>query len=146
MMSVAALMVLLLPILLMVTSAQKLTGLALGVPGPTEELPPEPPGPVERLEVRRTEAGFVVGADVRNTDVLAQAGDTEHREFEVADLAGLREVLLTLKALDPKRVRITLVPLPTSSTDDVVHWMDVVRQGPDGPLFPRVVLVTGVAG
>ena len=139
-MSVVALMVLLLPMVLLTTSSQKLTGLGLGVPGPTEELPPEPPGPVEGLRVVRVADGFVISAEVRNTDVLAQVGDTERKEMRANDLSELQTALGTLKKLDPKRERITLAPNPEMETREVVAWMDAVRAGPDGELYPRVIL------
>ena len=58
----------------------------------------------------------------------------------VFDLAELQAVLSTLKRLDPKRERITLVPAADTATDEVVRWMDAVRRGPEGELFPRVIL------
>ena len=142
MMSVAAMMVLLLPALLMATSAQKLTGLALSVPGPSEQLPPEPTGPVERLSVARIPAGYQITAEVRSTDVLASAGDTERKDLLVASLPELQTQLATLKGLDPKRDRITLVPAADTPTEEVVRWMDAVRRGPEGELYPRVILET----
>ncbi len=142
MMSIAAMMILLLPALLMATTAQKLTGLALSMPGPSEQLPPEPPGAVERLQVRRVTGGYLVAADVRNTDVLASAGDTEHKELLTADLVAMQAQLRFFKELDPDRERITLVPAPDTPTEEVVRWMDAVRAGPDGALFPRVILET----
>lgn len=138
--SVVALMLLLLPFLLLTTSTQKLTGLALGLPGPSEELPPEPPGAVERLTVSRVPQGYAVVADVRNTDVLASTGDTERRELFAADLNALQETLASLKALDRKRDRITLVPAADTPADEVVRWMDAVKLGPSGELYPRVIL------
>jgi hypothetical protein len=142
MMSVAALMVLLLPALLMATSAQKLTGLALSVPGPAEQLPPEPSGVVEQLSVTRVPAGYQITAEVRSTDVLASAGDTERKDLLVADLPELQAQLSTLKGLDPKRARITLIPAPDTATEEVVRWMDAVRRSPEGELYPRVILET----
>jgi len=141
-MSIVALMVLLLPLVLFTTSAEKLTSIPLGVPGPTEELPPEPPGPVEGLRVTRDGGQYIVGAEVRNTDVLAGVGDTEHKEVVVPDLSALQAALSTFKKMDPARQRITLQPSPTMSTEDVVQWMDAVRSGPNGELFPRVILET----
>ncbi len=141
MMAIISLMVLLLPLLISSTSSRKLAGLPLGVPGPADELPPEKPGPVEGIEVRPGPAGgFVVQAKVRATDVRASAGDVELRRFTAPDLAGLQGVLATLKALDPARERLLLVPAPTTTADEVVRWMDAVRAGPQGPLFPKVVL------
>ena len=84
--SVVSLMMLLLPMLLMATSAQKLTGLSLLVPGATDELPPDLPGLVERLEVRRVSAGYAVTAEVRNTDIGSSAADTEEKTFIEPDL------------------------------------------------------------
>ena len=103
MMSVAAMMVLLLPALLMATSAQKLTGLALSVPGPSEQLPPEPTGAVESLTVARVSGGYLVSAAVRSTDVLAGAGDTEKKELLVASLTELQAQLRIFKGMDDKR-------------------------------------------
>lgn len=142
MMAVAAMMVLLLPALLMATSAQKLTGLSLSVPGPSEQLPPEPTGIVERLSVTRVSAGYQITAEVRSTDVLAGAGDTERKDLLVASLSELQVQLATLKGLDPKRARITLVPAADTPTEEVVRWMDAVRRGPEGELYPRVILET----
>lgn len=135
-------MVLLLPLLLMTTSASKLTGLALGVPGPEEELPPEPPGVVERLSVSRVAQGYEVTAAVRNTDVIGGTGQTEAKSFVAADLTELQAILGRLKELDPKRERITVVPAADTPTEEVVRWMDAVRAGPRGTLFERVILQT----
>lgn len=145
--SVVSLMVILLPMLLMTTSARRLTGLPLAVAAPGDALPPLPPGPVERLVVTMGEVGFRVEADVRNTDVRSSAGDVERRELAADDLRALQDVLATLKALDPNRKRITLVPGPTTTTQQVVAWMDAVKVGPRGELFPEVVLqsLAGVA-
>ena len=63
----------------------------------------------------------------------------ERREAAADDLRALQDVLGTLKALDPNRKRITLVPGPTT-TQQVVAWMDAVKVGPRGELFPEVVL------
>jgi len=145
MMSVIALMVLLLPMALMTTSSEKLTGLALGVPGPTEEIPPEPPGPVEALRVVRVAEGYAVSAQVRRTDVVTSAGDTELKEFIEPDLASLQTRLASFKKMDDKRERITLAPAADTPTAEVVRWMDAVRRGPDGELYPRVILETVAA-
>ena len=140
--SIVALMVLLLPLLLMTTSAQKLTGLALGVPGPEDELPPEPPGPVERIAVERVADGYRVTAAVRNTDVRSSSGDVEEKSVLATDLGEMQRALATFKALDPGRERVTLIPAADTPTEEVVRWMDAARNGPDGPLFPKVILQT----
>ncbi len=145
MMSVAAMMVLLLPALLMAPSAQKLTGLGLSVPGPSEQLPPEPTGAVERLSVSRQPSGYLISAEVRSTDVLASTGDTERKDLLVPTLTELQTQLAVFKGLDAKRERITLVPSADTPTEEVVRWMDAVRRGPEGELFPRVILETAVA-
>ncbi len=142
MLSVVALMVLLLPMALMTTSAEKLTGLSLGVPGPTEELPPEPPGPVESLRVVRVDGGYAVSALVRRTDVGASSGDVELKEFVEPDLAAMQVRLRSFKQMDPDRERVTLAPAADTPTEEVVAWMDAVRAGPEGVLYPRVILET----
>lgn len=140
MMAIISLMVLLLPLLISSSSARKLAALPLGVPGPSDELPPETPGAVEGITVRPAGGGFSVEARVRSTDLGAGAGDVEQRRFEAGSLAELQGVLGRLKRLDPQRERILLVPAATSQADEVVRWMDAVRAGPDGPLFPTVIL------
>ena len=138
--SVVSLMVILLPMLLMTTNARKLAGLPLAVSAPGDQLPPIPPGPIETLDVTLEQSGFLVRATVRSTDVLAGSGDVETRELAAADLAALQDVLRTLKGLDRKRQRITLVPGTESRAAEVVRWIDAVKQDRHGPLFAEVVL------
>ena len=138
--SVVSLMVILLPMLLMTTDARKLAGLPLAVSAPGDQLPPIPPGPIESLEVTVQGQGYLVRASVRSTDVLASSGDVEVRELSAPDLAGLQGVLRTLKGLDSKRSRITLVPGTQTRAADVVRWMDAVKYDPKGALFPEVIL------
>jgi hypothetical protein len=137
--SVISLIVLLVPLLLYTSSLERRTGLALAVSG-TDDLPPEPVGPVEALRVERVAQGYALRAEVRNTDVRASAGDTERKEALLPDLAALQSTLLVYKRLDPARTRITLHPAADTTTEEVVRWMDAVRSGPEGELFPRVVL------
>ena len=134
-------MVLLIPMMLVTSSLERYTALTLGVPGPNDELPPELPGRVRALRVARVASGYLVQAEVENTDV--GGGGTEQRELPAADLPALQAVLATLKSLDPTRDRITLAPAPETSTDEVVRWMDAVRAGPSGELFPKVILESG---
>lgn len=136
-MSIAGLMLLLLPLTLVSTSIEKRTGLAIGLSGGSgDQLQSD--GPVQSLLVRRTGDGFVVLADVRTTDVRSAA--TERRSLAAADLGELQTVLARLKRIDPDRTELTLAPHPSSTTAQVVAWMDAVRIGPSGPLFPKIVL------
>ena len=144
--SVVSLMMLLLPMLLMASSAQKLTGLALSVPGAGENVPPELPGVVERLTVQRVATGYQVSAEVRNTDVGSAAGDTERKQFTEPDLPAMQRRLRSLKLLDPSRERVRLVPASDTPTEEVVRWMDAVRADDAGALFPQVVMETAPAG
>jgi hypothetical protein len=141
--SVVALMLLLLPMLLMTTSAERRAGLALGVPGPDDALEPDLPGPVENLRVERDPVGYLVVAHVRNTDVVGATGDTERKELRAANLGELQAALRAFKDLDPNRMKVTLVPASDTPTEEVVRWMDAVREGPDGVLFPSVILSSG---
>lgn len=138
--SVISLIVLLVPMLLLTSSLERTTGLPLGVAGSDDDLPPEPIGRVEGLRVERVDQGYLLTADVRNTDVRASAGDTERKQLTAPDLAALQVALQTYKGLDPERKRITLRPGADTTTDEVVRWMDAVRTGPQGELYPRVVL------
>jgi len=131
-------MFLLLPMLLLTTSVQKLVGINLHLPG-TSELPPELPGTVEELTVQLGEA-WTVQANVRRTDVVTSAGDVEQRSVEVLDLAALQVELRGLKALDPDRERILLVPSDDVPSDRVIATMDALRSDAEGPLFPQIAL------
>lgn len=142
---VISLMVLLVPLLLESAAAGRWAGLALAVPA-AAGLPPEPAGPVARLAVYALPAGgFRVEAAVRSTDVRAASAAAEARAEPAADLRALQAVLVRTKALDPARDRIVLHPHPDMATADVVAWMDAVRVGPSGPLFPEIVLDAAVA-
>jgi len=137
--SVVALMLLLLPLTLFSTSLDKRTGLPIGLSGgQPDEVHGD--GPVEGLRVRRSSDGFVVETAVRNTDVRAAAGDVELRQVRAGDLGELQDVLQRIKQLDPTRTEITLVPEAQSTTSQVVRWMDAARKGPNGELYPEVVL------
>lgn len=138
--SVVSLMVILLPMLLMTTSARRLTGLPLSVAAPGDALPPLPPGPIEQLVVTVGADGYHVHADVRSTDVRAASGDVERRDLPAPDLGALQGVLRTLKGLDARRARITLVPSADTTTEQVVAWMDAVQRDNRGELFPEIVL------
>jgi hypothetical protein len=137
--SVAGLMLLLLPLTLLSTSLDKRTGLPIGLLGGEGEVL-QSDGVLEQLKVRRVDAGFVVEAQVRTTDVRAASGDVEHRAEPARDLGELQSVLGRMKLLDPTRTQLTLVPAASSTTAQVVRWMDTARRGPQGELFPKVVL------
>lgn len=138
-MSVTGLMLLLLPLTLLSTSLDKRTGLAIGLSGGQgERMLGE--GPVEKLTVHRIAEGFRVEAAVRTTDVRAAAGEVEHRTVTVSDLTGLQATLTQMKQIDPARTELTLVPQASSTTAQVVAWMDAARVGPAGDLFPEIVL------
>ena len=138
--SVISLIVLLIPMLLLTSSLERTTGLPLGVAGSSDDLPPEPIGRVEALHVERVAEGYLLTADVRNTDVRSSAGDTERKQSTAPDLAALQQALVAFKSLDPGRKRISLRPGRATTTEEVVRWMDAVRVGPQGELYPRVVL------
>ncbi len=131
-------MVLLLPMLLLTTSVQKLVGLDLALPG-DGELPPELPGLVEGLEVHLDD-GIVVRALIRRSDVVTSEGEVEERQVEVEDLASLQEALRSFKTLDPSHQRILVVPSDSVPTWKVVQTMDAVRGDSDGELFTEVAL------
>lgn len=131
-------MFLLLPMLLLTTSVQKLAGIALHLPG-LSELPPELPGTVENLEVHLGEA-WRIQASVRRSDVVTSAGDVEVREVEVDDLAGLQTELRAFKRLDPDRERVLLIPGDAVPAARVVATMDALRADGEGVLFPQVAL------
>lgn len=138
--AVAALMLLVVPAVLLASTGQRLTGLGLALAGPEDDLPPLPPGPVEELRVQTEAEGFRLQVRVRRTDVRAQAGAVEEQEFLLADLAALQQQLGRVKALDPGRRRLSLRPHPESTAEELVRQLDALRQGPQGELFPEVIV------
>ena len=138
--SMAALMMLLLPTLLLAMSPQKLTGLPLSVPGPSEKLPPMPSGPIEQLNLELKASDIILTAQIRSTDVRASAGDTETKQWSIKSASDLVPILRRLKSLDPDRTRLRLLPAAESTTADVVYWMDIVRSDESGELFRNVVV------
>lgn len=138
--AIASLMLVIVPMVLLTSSGQKLTGIGLALAGPEEELPPLPPGPVESLRVEVVPEGYRVRAGVRRLDVRVQIGDVEQQELLAPDLPALQAHLARLKALDPARQRVQLAPSADTDAAALVALVDALRQGPDGPLFPEVVL------
>ena len=135
--ALAALMMILLPTLLMITNPQKMIGIPLSMAGGSQDIPPTPPGAIEKIIVIVTEQGFVLQASVRKTDVLASSGDVELKTWNKKSWEEVLAELRKLKNLDPDRKRIQLSPALSSSTQQIVQWMDQL-QTPD--LFPEVVL------
>ena len=137
--AMASLMMLLLPTLLLSTSTQKFTSVPLSIAGSAEEIPDRPGSPIKKIWLQTIEEGFSLQAWVRTTDVRSH--DLEERSWDIQDTQELHEALLQLKKIDPTHRRIVLTPLPTSSTEDVVRWMDVLGSAPDGSsLFPEIVI------
>ena len=139
MFSMASLMMLLLPTLLLALSPEKSTTLPLSLSSPNE-LPPKQNGPVESLRIAAAESGFTITASIRTTDVLASTGDVEQKEWRLENLQALQLTLRQIKNLDPKRERVTIYPAAESLTEEVVHWMDVIRRDKSGTLFPEIVI------
>jgi hypothetical protein len=139
--AMAGLMLLLLPLALLCTSLEKRAGIALALTGGDAPVSVAM-GPVEKLRIIRTTDGFEVVATVRTTDVRAHAGDVQERTLHATDARSLADVMARMKRLDSTLTRATLVPLPRSTTAEVVRWMDVLRGGPDAPLFPDIELET----
>jgi len=139
MFSMASLMMLLLPTLLLALSPEKSTTLPLSLSTPNA-LPPKQNGPVESLSILASKTSFEITASIRTTDVLASTGDVEQKKWTLNTLQSLQNTLRQIKKLDPKRNRITIYPAAESLTEDVVHWMDVIRQDKQGTLFPEIII------
>lgn len=137
--AMASLMMLLLPTLLLSTSTQKFTSVPLSIAGSAQEIPDRPGSPIKKILLKTIENGFRLQAWVRTTDVRSH--DLEERSWEIQGTQELHDALLQLKKIDSTHRRIVLTPLPTSSTEDVVRWMDVLGSAPDGSvLFPEIVI------
>ena len=136
--ALSALMMILLPTLLMITNPQKMIGIPLSIAGGSQDVPPTPPGVIEKIIVLvQEDSAFQIKAHVRKTDVLASSGDVEQKSWHKDSWDDVLTELQNLKRLDPERKRIQLSPALSSSTQEIVLWMDQL-QSPD--LFPEVIL------
>lgn len=140
-----ALLLLLLPMLLVTSSPQKLAGIGLSVAG-AGELPPHA-GAVAAVSVAVGGDGAArVTAQVRRTDVGAGVGDTAERAVDVpgadgrVDLRALQAALTEIHRLDPSLTRITVTPADAAPVREIVALLDAVRSSGGRPLYPDVVL------
>ncbi len=136
-----SLLLLLLPLLLVASTPQKRVGLRLQVSG-GEHVDVPGRGAVQRLEVQVRGRLLAVEAELRRTDVTASSTDTEIRRVELPprgedlDLPGLQATLRDLKALDPERQRLSLLPADDVTGGALVALLDAVRADDSGILFP----------
>jgi hypothetical protein len=132
-------------LLLVTTSAQKRVGLDLKIASGEGLIVPGT-GPVENLDLALLEGQLELRATVRRSDVTAARGDTEERRISLPhhedqpDLVGLQAALRDIKALDPGRQRISLLPTDAVPASTLVAVMDAVRADQFGPLFPTPLL------
>jgi hypothetical protein len=136
-------LLLLLPFLLLTTSSQKLTALPLRLGG----LEGAQTAQIRTLTIELADGVAEVVAEVRRTDVLADASDVDRRRVVVVpladgsvDCAGLSEALWSLHRLDPEPTRVRLLPDDEMATAEVVAVLDAVRARAGEPLFPDVVV------
>ncbi|MEE2751423.1 MAG: hypothetical protein VX519_08325 [Myxococcota bacterium] len=138
-------MFLLLPFLLLTTSAQKLVGLHMQVQASAGGVTPQT-GEVEHIAVVMTPTALSIRARLKRTDVRASAEELEEREIPIPatddglNLLGLQEKLRSLKALSPLQQKIALQPQDDVLAHQLVVVMDAVRSDNQGDLFPQVVL------
>jgi len=143
--AVVSLLFLLLPFLLLTTSAQKLVGLDMKLPA-HGDLPRADDRVLVDLVVRVTPQSLEVRAQLQRTDVRASIDAVEDSRLELSDLndvPDLRELqvaLRSLKRLAPDRNRIRLEPTDEVTTSRVVMVMDAVRLDKEGALFSEVAL------
>ena len=150
--SLAALMLLLIPILLLIVNPQKTTYLPLSM-STSSGLPPiAHTGPIEVLKIsidtkNNSEASdpnskYVMQLEVhrRKSDVRASQGDTEIKIWDFTSLDACIQKLRDIKGFDEARERITVIPSKNLRTGDIVFWMDILRQDNGENFFPSVVL------
>ena len=138
--SMAALMILLLPTLILGTSTQKFTSLPLAIAGSSEERPLDPNRTMDRIHLKIEENELVLRAWVRQTDIRAGERDVEEKTWRIQSKEALLSLLQQLKQIDPAHKRIEIQPHRGNRTDEVVRWMDIVQKSPDGELFPEILI------
>ena len=96
--ALAALMIILLPTLLMITNPQKMVGIPLSMASGSQDMPPTPPGIIEKIViVVQDDDQFLLKASVRKTDVLASSGDVELKTWRKDSWEGVIKELQNLK-------------------------------------------------
>ena len=140
--SMAALMILLLPTLMMITSTQKTTALPLAVSGNALDVPPISPGLISSLEVTALESGYQLKAKIKKSDVLAGSNDVEEKNWIFNNEQELQDKLRELKDQDALRTRIRLKPHSSSNTQAVVQIIDFLKSDKQGELFPETLLIS----
>ncbi len=147
--SIACLLFILLPCLLLTTSLYKLTSLPFRLGGGEGGGEPEVPGVVSGLEVLVDPDGLVLRAALRTRDANAGAEDVVWNETPLPhrdgapDTVGLQARLGALRRLDAAWKRVTVRPDDRVSTDDLVLVMDALREGPEGVLAEEILLGDG---
>ena len=136
--SMASLMIILLPTLLISLSTQKFTALPLAIAGTQNDIPPRPNQIIQEITLQAQKKGFLIDAKVRSTDVRSTLDNLEEKQWKISSLQELQPILQTLKKLDPLHRRILIKPLPLSQTEEVVQWMDLVSKDSNGELFPEI--------
>lgn len=150
--SVACLLFMLLPCLMLTTSLYRLTSLPFLLPARGEGGAPPPSAVLDALEVQVRAEALLVRAALRTTDVTAMAGDAVWQEVSLPaisgqpDLGGLRRELDRLHALDPMAKRVTLLPAEDTATERLVVVMDVLRGTATEPRFTEISLGSAPAG
>ena len=122
--ALASLMMILLPTLLMVTNPQKMVAVPLSLSKPNGTFTPTHTGIVEKISVLANTSGFTVEMHVRKSDVLASAGNTEIKSWNIADWKGVQNRLLEIQKIDPEQRKISLRPSPTQDAQTVIQWLD----------------------
>ena len=138
--SMAALMILLLPTLLLVTSTQKTTALPLSIAGNAKDIPPAISGIISSLDVIATEDGYRIEAKFKRTDMNASDADVEQKSWGINKENDLQKKLRELKNIDSLRTRIRLKPKPSADTQTVIHLLDLLKRDGEGELFPETLI------
>ena len=136
--SIVALMVLLVPTVLHTSTGTKTVAMGLDLAG--HEGARTHDGPLTSVTVTVNPQGFRVDATMKSTDVRSEHLIEE--THQLGNLEGLREHLSNLKEIDQTQTHLTLVPSPDNTTGEIVLWMDSIRTGPQGELFPHVTIGT----
>jgi hypothetical protein len=129
-------MVLLVPTVLHTSTGTKTVAMGLDLAGHQGARTHD--GPLTSIIVYVNGNGFRIDATMKSTDVRSEHMIEETRQ--VRNLENLREYLTNLKEIDETQTRLTLVPSPDNTTGQIVLWMDAIRMGPHGELFPHVTL------
>lgn len=145
-MGIVTLMFLLLFFLLSTSSGQRLGAVALRLGGVGDLAPLPHTGLLQTVSVSVGRSTVTIVADIASTDIAAAATSSERRTRTIPprdgkpDFAAIDAIVVELHQIDPSQRRARIHADDTTTTEDLLALLDVVRGPAQAPAFPVITL------